>query len=63
MLLLMMLFCLDCRFWLNSKINYVFVFEFDTRHHLDWRQLFEVRISRDMYILFSLTKISYRLSF
>lgn len=29
--------------WQNSKINYVFVFEFDTRHHLDWRQLCEVR--------------------
>ena len=29
--------------WQNSKINYVFVFEYDTRHHLDWRQLCEVR--------------------
>ncbi|KAJ4346898.1 Xenotropic and polytropic retrovirus receptor 1 [Didymosphaeria variabile] len=38
---LFMLFCLDCRVWLTSKINYVFVFEYDTRHHLDWRQLAE----------------------
>jgi xenotropic and polytropic retrovirus receptor 1 len=42
MLLLMVLFCFDCRLWARSKINYVFVFEFDTRHHLDWRQLCEV---------------------
>lgn len=28
--------------WHESKINYVFVFEYDTRHHLDWRQLAEV---------------------
>lgn len=29
--------------WARSKINYVFVFEFDARHVLDWRQLSEVR--------------------
>lgn len=29
--------------WTKSKINYVFVFEFDTRSALDWRQLLEVR--------------------
>lgn len=39
---LLLLFCLACRVWQNSKINYVFVFEFDTRHHLDWRQLCEL---------------------
>ncbi|KAL5383725.1 hypothetical protein DPSP01_005829 [Paraphaeosphaeria sporulosa] len=39
---LFMLFCLDCRVWLSSRINYVFVFEYDTRHHLDWRQLAEI---------------------
>ncbi|PGH19685.1 hypothetical protein AJ80_03840 [Polytolypa hystricis UAMH7299] len=37
-----MLFCIDCRVWSTSKINYVFVFEFDTRHVLDWRQLAEL---------------------
>ena len=39
---LFLLFCLDCRVWASSKINYVFIFEYDTRHHLDWRQLSEV---------------------
>jgi hypothetical protein len=29
--------------WTKTKINYVFVFEYDTRHALDWRQLSEVR--------------------
>ena len=42
MLFLVLLFCAACKFWTLNKVNYVFVFEFDTRHHLDWRQLFEV---------------------
>ncbi|KAF2455523.1 SPX domain-containing protein [Lineolata rhizophorae] len=42
MLLLVLLFCLDCRLFARAKINYVFVFEFDTRHCLDWRQLAEI---------------------
>jgi xenotropic and polytropic retrovirus receptor 1 len=42
MLLLMLLFCLACQFWTRSKVNYVFIFEFDLRDHLDWRQLLEV---------------------
>lgn len=33
-----------CRVWHETKINYVFIFEYDTRHFLDWRQLAEVRI-------------------
>ncbi|KAF1968743.1 EXS-domain-containing protein [Bimuria novae-zelandiae CBS 107.79] len=41
---LFLLFCLDCRVWASSKINYVFIFEYDTRHHLDWRQLSEWRL-------------------
>ncbi|KAI9748068.1 MAG: hypothetical protein M1815_003632 [Lichina confinis] len=41
-LLLFLLFCLACRLWTEAKINYVFIFEFDTRHHLDWRQLSEL---------------------
>lgn len=28
--------------WTKSKVNHVFVFEFDTRHALEWRQLLEV---------------------
>ncbi|KAI0427326.1 EXS family-domain-containing protein [Xylaria sp. FL1042] len=38
-LLLFSLFCIDCYLWTANKINYPFIFEFDTRHHLDWRQL------------------------
>lgn len=44
-LLLVLVFCLDCRIWARAKINYVFIFEFDTRHNLDWRQLSEVASS------------------
>jgi hypothetical protein len=43
MLILMLFFVIDCKLWTKAKVNYVFVFEFDTRHHLDWRQLAEVR--------------------
>ncbi|CZR68201.1 related to SYG1 protein [Phialocephala subalpina] len=32
-------FCLDCSIWTRNKINYQFVFEFDSRNQLDWRQL------------------------
>jgi hypothetical protein len=39
---LLLLFCLACRVWHETKINYVFIFEYDTRHFLDWRQLCEV---------------------
>ena len=42
MLLLTLFFCLSCRVWTDSKVNYQFIFEFDTRHSLDWRQLSEV---------------------
>lgn len=37
-----LLFCLDCMVWTKSKINYVFIFEYDARYALDWRQLTEV---------------------
>lgn len=39
MLLLFSLFCMACYFWTAHKINYPFIFEFDTRNNLDWRQL------------------------
>lgn len=39
MLLLFSYFCLDCYVWTVNKVNYPFIFEFDTRHNLDWRQL------------------------
>ncbi len=34
-------FCLDCAIWAQNKINYVFIFEFDPRSHLDWRKMSE----------------------
>ncbi|ESZ94124.1 hypothetical protein SBOR_5478 [Sclerotinia borealis F-4128] len=40
-LYLFSLFCFDCSVWTRNKINYKFVFEFDPRHDLDWRQLSE----------------------
>jgi len=41
MLYLFALFCLDCRIWTSSKVNYPFIFEFDLREHLDWREVAE----------------------
>lgn len=41
MLYLFALFCLDCRIWTANKVNYPFIFEFDLRDHLDWRQVAE----------------------
>ncbi|CAG8052002.1 unnamed protein product [Penicillium salamii] len=37
-----LLFCLDCMIWTKSKINHAFVFEYDARHTLEWRQLLEI---------------------
>ncbi|KAF5007747.1 hypothetical protein FDECE_5943 [Fusarium decemcellulare] len=39
MLYLFALFCIDCLLWNQNKVNYPFIFEFDQRHHLDWREL------------------------
>lgn len=39
MLYLFSLFCIDCYLWTINKVNYPFIFEFNTRHNLDWRQL------------------------
>ena len=41
-LLLFLLFCLDCRMWTRNRINYQFIFEYDARHTLDWRELSEL---------------------
>lgn len=40
--LLFLLFTLNCKVWVMNRINYAFVFEYDTRHILDWRQLAEL---------------------
>ena len=34
--------------WTKSKINHAFVFEYDSRHTLEWRQLLEVRFPRSI---------------
>lgn len=39
MLYLFSLFCINCAIWNNNKVNYPFIFEFDQRHSLDWREL------------------------
>lgn len=41
MLFLFSMFCLNCKIWTSNRINYPFIFEFDPRHQLDWRQLSE----------------------
>lgn len=41
MLYLFSLFCLNCKIWTSNRVNYSFVFEFDGRSQLDWRQLAE----------------------
>ncbi|KAI9652414.1 MAG: hypothetical protein M1831_006823 [Alyxoria varia] len=43
-LLLMLLFCVDCKVFNEAKINYPFIFEFDTHHNVDWKQLSEARL-------------------
>ncbi|KAK4043450.1 hypothetical protein C8A01DRAFT_32376 [Parachaetomium inaequale] len=40
-LLLFTLFTLDCRMWTKNKVNYPFIFEFDARNFLDWKQVAE----------------------
>ncbi|KAL2119304.1 hypothetical protein VTJ04DRAFT_6264 [Mycothermus thermophilus] len=41
MLLLFFLFTFACHLWTKHKVNYPFIFEFDARHVLHWRQLAE----------------------
>ncbi|KAK4169090.1 EXS family-domain-containing protein [Cladorrhinum sp. PSN259] len=41
MLFLFILFTLDCRMWTKNKVNYTFIFEFDSRNFLDWKQVAE----------------------
>jgi len=40
--LFLLLFGINCWVWTVAKINYTFIFEFDTKHHLDYRQYLEV---------------------
>lgn len=41
-ILFLLLFGINCWVWYHTKINYTFIFEFDTRHHLDHRQYMEL---------------------
>jgi hypothetical protein len=41
MLMLFALFCINCSIWLRNRVSYPFIFEFDQRSLLDWRQLAE----------------------
>lgn len=41
MLYLFSLFCLNAKVWTANRVNYPFIFEFDGRSQLDWRQLAE----------------------
>lgn len=41
MLFLFILFTLDCRMWTKNRVNYTFIFEFDSRNFLDWKQVAE----------------------
>jgi xenotropic and polytropic retrovirus receptor 1 len=40
--LFLLLFGINSWVWHDAKINYTFIFEFDTKHHLDYRQYLEV---------------------
>ncbi|TFB03919.1 hypothetical protein CCMA1212_003879 [Trichoderma ghanense] len=41
MLMLFSLFCINCYIWLQNRVNYPFIFEFDHRSQLDWREVSE----------------------
>jgi len=40
--LFLLLFGINAWVWHNTKINYIFIFEFDTKQHLNYRQYLEV---------------------
>jgi hypothetical protein len=40
--LFLLLFGINAWVWDKTKINYIFIFEFNTKHHLDYRQYLEV---------------------
>ena len=58
MLMLMLMFTLDCRLWNKAKVNYAFIFEFDNRSVLDWHQLAEVCEPSNPYVVSWLTVIA-----
>jgi hypothetical protein len=42
MLLQVLLFAINLCVWAKNKINYAFIFEFDPRHQMNYRQFLEV---------------------
>lgn len=42
LILITLLFGVNCYLWTRNKINYVFIFEFDVRHNLNWMQYLEL---------------------
>jgi hypothetical protein len=42
MLLQTLLFAINLRVWAKNKINYAFIFEFDPRNQMNYRQFLEV---------------------
>jgi hypothetical protein len=52
-----LLFCLACMIWTRSKVNYRFIFEYNTRHTLEWRQLLEVCVDYQIIKELSLTLV------
>lgn len=44
-LLLMLLFGINCWIWHRCKIHYTFIFEVDSRHKLNYRQYLEVPLT------------------
>lgn len=58
-ILFLLLFGINCWVWSETKINYTFIFEFDTKHHLDYRQYMEVSsfVRFDLYVVTYITSI------
>lgn len=44
LILMSLLFGLSCYIWTKNKINYVFIFEYNVRHNLNWMQYLELPV-------------------
>ena len=59
-LLLLLLFGVNGWVWHGHKIDYVFLFEFDARHHLDYRQYLEVHLIPKWLIVVAVNVVTAR---
>lgn len=50
-----LLFAVNLKVWAQNKINYAFIFEFDARHTMNYRQFLEVRFLFNLNIMFCYT--------